>query len=128
MVLVGSTKDQKMMIDITHILKAQNTIKIANIVMEVVEVQSEIARKKVTIMISIETTNIVEVIIRVLTIVVDTLNVMNHLSRSEDPDLDLKIGMIEMRDMIQKGTRKSKVLNKVLTAKREEDLRVKKSA
>ena len=116
------------MIDITHILKAQNTIKIANTVMEVVGVQSEIARKKATIMISIETTNIVEVIIRVLTIVVDILNVMNHLSRSEDPDLDLKIGMIEMKDMIQRGTRKSKVLNKVLIVKKEEDLRAKKSA
>ena len=117
-----------MMIGITHTHKAQNTIKIANIVMEVVGVQSEIARKKATIMISIETINIAEAIIRVLTIVVDTLNVMNHLSKSGDLGLDLKIVMIEMIDMIQRGTRKSKVLNKVLTAKREEDLKAKKSA
>lgn len=116
------------MIDITHIPKAQNTTEIANIVMEVVEVQNEIARKKATIMISIETINIVEVIIRVLTIVADTLNVMNHLSKLEDLGLDLKIGTKEMRGMIQRGIRKSKVLNKVLTVKREEDLKVKKSA
>ena len=116
------------MIDITHILKAQNTIEIANIVMEVVEVQSEIARKKATIMISIETINIVEVIIRVLTIVAGTLNVMNHLNKLGDLGLDLKIGTKEMRGMIQRGIRKSKVLNKVLTVKIEEDLKVKKSA
>ena len=116
------------MIGITHTHKAQNTIKIANIVMEVVGVQSEIVRKKATIMISIETTNIVEAIIRVLTIVADTLDVMSHLSKSEDLGLDLKIGTIEMRGMIQKGNRKSKVLNRALIAKKGEDLKVKKSA
>ena len=117
-----------MMIGIIHTHKAQNTIKIANIVMEVVGVQSEIARKKATIMISIETINIAEAIIRVLTIVADILNVMNHLSKSGDLGLDLKIGTLEMKDMIQRGIKKSKVLNKVHTVKREEDPKVKKSA
>ena len=116
------------MIDITHTRKAQNTIKIANIVTEVVEVQSEIVRKKAMIMISIETINIVEVITRVLTIVANTLDVMSHLSKSEDLGLDLKIGTIGMRGMIQKGIRKSKVLNRALIVKKGEDLKVKKSA
>ena len=75
------TKDQKMKIDIIHTLKAQNTIKIANIVMEVVEVQSETVRKKAMIMIIIEMTNIVEVMVKVLTIVADILSVMSHLSK-----------------------------------------------
>ena len=70
-----------MKIDIIHTLKAQNTIKIANIVMEVVEVQSETVRKKATIMIITEMTNIVEVMVKVLTIVEDILSVTNHLSK-----------------------------------------------
>ena len=70
-----------MKIDIIHTPKAPNTIKIANIVMEVVEVQSETVRKKATIMIITEMTNIVEVMVKVLTIVEDILSVTNHLSK-----------------------------------------------
>ena len=93
---------------ITHILKVQNTIKIANIA-KVEEVLKGKVRKRVMIMIKDVMTNIaVEIVSKAKNTAAETLNLTNHSSREEDLGLDLKTEMKRKKDKMVKGTRKSK--------------------
>ena len=97
------------MLVITHILKVQNTIKIANIA-KVEEVLEGKVRKRVMIMIKDVMTNIaVEIVSKVKTTAAETLNLTNHSNREEDLGLDLKTEMKRKKDKMVKGTRKSKM-------------------
>ena len=105
---VDLTEGQVKMLVITHILKVQNTIKIANIA-KVEEVLEGKVRKRVMIMIKdVMINTAVEIVSKVKTTATETLNSTNHSSREEDLGLDPKTEMKGKKDKMVKGTRKSK--------------------
>ena len=105
---VDLTEGQVKMLVITHILKVQNTIKIANIA-KVEEVLKGKVRKRVMIMIKdVMINTAVEIVSKVKTTATETLNSTNHSSREEDLGLDPKTEMKGKKDKMVKGTRKSK--------------------
>ena len=102
------TEGKAKMLVITHILKVQNTIKIANIA-KVEEVLKGKVRKRVMIMIKdVMINTAVEIVSKVKTTATETLNSTNHSSREEDLGLDPKTEMKGKKDKMVKGTRKRK--------------------
>ena len=105
---VDLTEDLGKMLGITHILKVQNTIKIANIA-KVAEVLRGKVRKRVMTMIKDEMINTaVEIVSKAKTTATGTLNTTSHSNRGEDLGPDLKIEMRRKKDKMVKGTKKSK--------------------